>query len=544
MFTPSMKYLLGLFIEKNKGLLFGTILSSTLTFVAESVWVPRILGNTFSHMNDLKKNIYMLVLSWIVIQIGNICIDYFNSKVEIELHKFLNDVVFHHLFIKYQHDHMHIDSTIIIDTLTSLQNNMHSILYRLLISFLPRILTLFFVLINIISINKKLGYTTSLLLFIFFIAVLLNYKNKTDSLFPMLKAQGDYLEKITDVFRNVEWVSTTQNGLETEKKLCNEIHNVQEEESWKKQKKLLSTQIFIYVINIIIFAILLYYLYYLYGKNEITSDNVTKIILAISPLFVNMYDILWYIPEFIQYLSMYHFYEPFLSTLFSFQSISEHHVQFDPHSTIHVSNLSFLYGDKSVYDSISISIPSGSFVTLRGNSGSGKSTFLKLLGGILRPSSGTIMIDGHNIHDVSLVSLYKHMLYLHQHPTLFNQSILYNISYGLDVKREQVEQTIREYELETYLPSLDKQVGKGGENISGGQRQLIHLLRCLFSSANIFLLDESMSAMDESLATKMINILKKLNKNGKTILLISHHETVFTKDVIEFHHGVPTFIKK
>ena len=224
----------------------------------------------------------------------------------------------------------------------------------------------------------------------------------------------------------------------------------------------------------------------------------------------------------------------------SFDSISTHHVEFTPDAPIHVSNVSFGYGNQLVYDNISLVIPSSSFITLRGASGSGKSTFLKLLGGIIKPTQGKITMNDHSIHEVSLVSLYQHMLYVHQHPTLFDNSVYYNISYGLDVNRDELESLLETFKLKSYIPNIDAQVGKGGDRMSGGQRQLIHLIRCVFSPARILLLDESLSAMDEGLSNKMVSLLSDLHKKGKTILIISHHETIFTKDVLLFENGKPT----
>lgn len=541
MILTSMKYLFSQFIKKHLGLLIATFLSSTITYVIESVFIPRILAKTFVHFENLKKNLYTLVFSWIVIQIGNISINYCNNKVETELAKFLNSTVFHHLFIKYQHDHQHINSSNIIDNLSTLQTNMHSVLYRLLISLVPRTLTLFFVLANVISIHPKIGYLATVLLFVFFISIFIGYSSKKTLAFSMLQAQKEYLNKVTDILENVEWISTTKNGLEKEYESCKTMHEKEENERWNTGKSMLKIQSFIYAMNIVIFSILLYYLFSIYQKGEISGEQVTSLLLSISPLFVNIYEMLYYIPEFVQYLSVYRFFDPFLSELFSFDSISNHHVEFSPDASIHLSDVSFGYGNHLVYDQISLTIPYGSFMTLRGVSGSGKSTFLKLLGGILKPTFGKITMDGHSIHDVSLVSLYKHMLYVHQHPTLFDDTVYYNISYGLDLARDELESVLRTFDLTTYLPDLDAKVGKGGDRMSGGQRQLIHLIRCVFSPAQILLLDESMSAMDDVLSKKMIALLSDLHKKGKTILLISHHETIFTKDVLLFENGIPRF---
>ncbi len=540
----SMIYLLKKFAQKHGVLLTATIVSSAITFTIESVWIPRILGNTFGHTEELRKNMYNLVLTWVLMQIGNVTIDYCNAKLDIELNSFLNSTLFHHLFLKYQYDHKYINSASTIDTLTVLHTNMKNILYRVLVSFFPRAITLCFVVINITSINPKMGYLTALLLLSFFIGVVLHYAMKPDMSKSTLNAQSDYIDKITDVLDNMEWVSTIQDGIKKETESCRDVHTNQSREMWKKHSSIIKTQTFIYGVNVVIFTVLLYYIYHIYKNNEITSDQVTKLILAISPLFINIYDILFYIPEFVLYLEIYDYYDPFLQTLFKYDTVPEKNVIFDPSASIHVSNMSFSYDEKQVYDKISLSIPAGSFVTLRGLSGSGKSTFIKLLGGILKPTHGTIMIDGYSIHDVSLHSLYQHMLYLHQHPTLFDQTVYYNISYGLDVPRDTLLVLMEKYNIRSYLPDIDAKVGKGGKYLSGGQRQLIHMIRCMFSSANIFLLDESMSAMDETLSSHMITLLNDLNAKGKTILLISHHETINTSSVIQFDNGVPTWTHK
>jgi ABC-type bacteriocin/lantibiotic exporter with double-glycine peptidase domain len=295
-----------------------------------------------------------------------------------------------------------------------------------------------------------------------------------------------------------------------------------------------------YVFNIILFTLLLYYIYKIYKNKEITTEQLTSILLSISPLFTNIYEILYYIPELVQYIGGYQYYDSFITELLQYNTVVDKEVQFTQ-SDIIVSNVSFSYNENIVYDKINIIIPHGSFCTLRGKSGSGKSTFLKLLGAILKPTEGTITIDNHSIHDVSLLSLYQHMLYLQQHPTLFDNTIYYNINYGLDINKEDLVSLLKQYQIETYLPDIDSQVGKGGSKLSGGQKQLIYIIRCMFSPANIFLLDESMSAMDYVLTKCVINMLTDLHKKNKTILLISHNDTLFTPNIIEFNNGIPTF---
>ena len=536
----SMVYILHQFSKKYGILLVVTFLSATITYCIESVLIPRILGNTFSHMEDLKSNLYKLVFSWLLTQIGILSMDYCNYKLEIELDKFLNHTVFHHLFIKYQQDHEYIKTANIIDSLTTLSSNLHSVLYRLVISIFPRVITICVIVVNIISIYPKIGYITAFMLLVYCITILLMFTKKDQFTHNMLQSKTDYLDKVSDVIDNIEWVSITKNAINTETRSCEQVHQKNEKDKWAKQKNMLSTQMYIYTCSVVLFSILLYYLYRIYKKGEINGEQVTSLLLSISPLFVNIYEILFYIPEVSQYVGIYHYYDSFINELISYHTLDKPEVLFDKSASIHISNVSFSYGDKKIYDHINLSIPTGSFITLRGLSGSGKSTLLKMIGAIMKPSSGQIMIDGYNINEVSLLSLYQHILYLHQRPTLFDHTVYYNISYGLDVKRDELLSLVDKYKLSSYLPKIDSNVGKNGDRISGGQRQLIHMIRCMFSPAQIFLLDESMSAMDENLTQLMITMLHDLHKQGKTILLISHHETIHSPTMIEFNNGVPT----
>ncbi len=171
-----------------------------------------------------------------------------------------------------------------------------------------------------------------------------------------------------------------------------------------------------------------------------------------------------------------------------------------------------------------IDIKLGDINCLIGKIGSGKSTLLKIIFGILDIDSGHIYIDNKLFKSKN--ELRKNIFYIRQEPTLFNRSIIENIFYP---NKEEKQKNIIFFKeiglLDIYQELLLKKntIGIGGENLSGGQKQIINLLRSLLSKKQIILLDEPTSSLDEKnrkIIYNMIKIMKKLNKT----LIISTHD--------------------
>ena len=155
---------------------------------------------------------------------------------------------------------------------------------------------------------------------------------------------------------------------------------------------------------------------------------------------------------------------------------------------IEFKNISLKYGDKVVFDDISLNVKGNMKIGISGPIGSGKSTLLKMLAGVTE-YEGAILIDGQNIKDCTYESLTKYIAYISQHPKLFNQSILYNISYGTDQTEEQVIAKLKSYGLMDFInvfpEKLHTNVGKEGANVSGGQKQFISFIRALIQNKSI-----------------------------------------------------------
>lgn len=543
---PAMRRILAGFIVKHKGLISLTVGSAVFTFVTESVVIPRILSSTFTNINtpgELKKNLLKLVGSWVVTQTGSALNDWCLGRIDPALSRYMNQLIFDQLFLAYENEHKHLNTTEIMEKITVIQDTIERILYRIIFSLLPRFITILAILVNIYSINHRLGIYTSVLLFLFITIAISWNKKSTTILHSSLNARLDYTTKVTDVFSNIELVNSTPGALNKEKKACLDLNRQHEKHDWEAQQSVRMTQMIMYACNVAIFVVVLYILYGLYIKNELSNEKVTTILLSISPLFNNMAEIMYYIPEMVKLLSILNFHEPFVNHLMKQEvsiginpSFSSNDIVFD--------NVNFAYGESKLFDNMSLTIPANSFVTLRGPSGSGKTSLLKLLFRIHTPQSGSIHVGGHDLYQLSTACVKQNIMYLHQHSTLMDDTVYHNMIYGLEPSddiRAKVCAFLSKYKLHSLFTDtntfdfLDEPVGILGEKLSGGQRQVVHLIRCMIhNNASILILDEPTSAVDTHHKSLIMDMIKDLHAQGRTILLISHDETVSSPMILDF----------
>jgi ABC-type bacteriocin/lantibiotic exporter with double-glycine peptidase domain len=207
-------------------------------------------------------------------------------------------------------------------------------------------------------------------------------------------------------------------------------------------------------------------------------------------------------------------------------NISKENLTFN--ETINFKGISFYFHEsKMILDNINLIINKGDFIGLIGASGSGKSTFLDILMGLINPTSGDITVDGISMKNKNN-SLLNILGYVPQSIFLLDSSIKNNITLGdCEEKTDynQLNKIIKIAELESFVKEygLDSTIGERGSRISGGQRQRLGIARALYKNPQILILDEATSALDKRTETKILKNLKSI-KNDITIILITHNE--------------------
>ena len=196
-----------------------------------------------------------------------------------------------------------------------------------------------------------------------------------------------------------------------------------------------------------------------------------------------------------------------------------------------VNDLSFSYGDRLVLENFNLKVAQGEFLGIRGESGCGKSTLLKLMMYFWSLESGEIFISGHSVQKINTQSLWHSISYMTQHTEFFEGTIRDNL---LIAKPDSTEAELRdaldkaaildfvdnlEHGLNTTLTEL-------GDNFSAGERQRFGLARCFLKDTKIMLLDEPTSNLDTLNENIILDALKR-NRDGKTVILVSHRESCF-----------------
>ncbi len=202
---------------------------------------------------------------------------------------------------------------------------------------------------------------------------------------------------------------------------------------------------------------------------------------------------------------------------------------------IELRDASYRYhdSDEQVLKNINLTIPAGQKVGLVGHSGAGKTTITHLLLRFDDITEGSILIDNHDIREVTQKSLREHIAYVPQEPLLFHRTLRENIAYGNPkASREAILRAAKQANALEFINALpegiDTIVGERGIKLSGGQRQRVAIARALLKNAPILVLDEATSALDSESEQLIQQALEQLMK-GRTSIVIAHRLSTIAK---------------
>ena len=557
------------FYDENKTLVLLSITASIIRSGLDSIIIPRTLANVFNSLSspettstktndfsEFRHALIMLILMWIIMKVIYATSNYCRKKIEPKITEYIINKLVGAVFNKYEAVNELSDVSILINKIHLIKRNLQELFYLIFTIFIPKIIVLIVSLINITIINIKIGIFLSFCIIIQCINIHNTYNDCINTSFDEIESQDKMYQYLEDVFQNINIVQSTYDGYKGE---IHQINKFTDEVSNKENLSLScvnTQQNHSFFINLIVFIIVLMIIYNFHITNQINNKEVVTIILSVNGMFDNIYDFSYYIPELISRFGVLSSNEDFLKELMNHMDDSEEDLINKlelKNNYIIFKNVSFTYNNNHVIlNKYNISIPPNKIIGLFGSSGSGKSTFIKLIFGIQTADEGEIYIGNIPVIKKNCKALRKYISYMHQNSTsLFDKTIYDNINYGhsnIDNRKRIIDlfENFNMYGIFQNLDKdkekysfLDKPVGKGGANLSGGQKAIIHLLRLdLNDMAKIIILDEVTSALDNESRNSIIEYIKYLNAKKKTIFIISHDtffHTIYDIE-IQFSH--------
>lgn len=195
-------------------------------------------------------------------------------------------------------------------------------------------------------------------------------------------------------------------------------------------------------------------------------------------------------------------------------------------------------------DDVSLDIEQGDFVAIIGSSGSGKSSLMNMLGGLDKPTSGDVLIAGQDMRGLSSSALARFRnetigFIFQQFQLLPKKSALKNVTLPLQYRRPRYDEPLKRAQVCLEMVGLGERSHHKPTELSGGQQQRVAVARALAGEPKVLLADEPTGALDSKTSVDIMRLMQELNRDGITIIVITHDEEVaaYANRVIEFRDG-------
>ena len=194
---------------------------------------------------------------------------------------------------------------------------------------------------------------------------------------------------------------------------------------------------------------------------------------------------------------------------------------------------------KNILDIENLEISENAVTVVKGESGSGKSTMLKLLNNIISPDSGIVMYNGVDVNDINPITLRREVIMQSQFPTIFPENVRENLNVIFTLRGEEGlgdEELLKAME----IVNLKKDLNDDAQNLSGGEKTRLSIARLFLVEPDVFLLDEPGASLDSKTEEILMNnVITEIKKMNKTLVFISHSENpeIISDEIITLKDG-------
>lgn len=547
------------FFNENILALIIYILIIFLVLPLESIYLPELYGKVFDKIkevatfpdifdvfNNIKQDNFAGVLAlvlgtWIVLLLFGVAKYFFEADLIPRFQSHIRNTIYEKTIEAYSNEFQAIKTGDYISRIFELARNFKDIAQQGIARVFPEtaisIVIIFYLYYKNVNIGRVCILTLLLVIMIQYTGYiyLTELISEKESFFNSELSENlqDSLENLMNIYINNEKQSHLDKNKNNEKIHYEYIQKIMQFET-----------LIIYscqIITLIAYGTSLYFLYEGLRTKEISNQNAVVILLILGK-FIDYFT--WtssaIVHQFTYKMGIIKGSEEFLAKIFNNGSndkkkdvIKEGH--------ININNVKYKHDPKKedyLFDGLNWNIKGGEKVALMGQSGTGKSTLMKLMINLHPIESGAIEIDGINIKDIDNDHLRSNVNYINQRTNLFNETVLYNMQYGNDVDEKIILKKLKDYELDILFSDLEdgihSNVGVHGGNLSGGMQKVTMLMRGLLRTSKIVLIDEPLSGLDADTRVKAIKMIMNECEN-KTLVIITHDEEIlpFMSNIVD-----------
>lgn len=398
-------------------------------------------------------------------------------------------------------------------------------IYYLFISYiLPTILVSIGLLYQFFKTDAKVGTVVMAIMIIFFIITFYLEENSVNACYENEESINTFYDNIQDVVANIDNVIVSN----TKEK---EIENINKEivevlGKYVKSETISSDTTFqLHILSLIAISIINGLAFKSYIDGNMSSQLLVSTSLM-SILFMNYYNsTISKLRSTVNYIGKFYEINEYFGN-FDIKKNNETKLRFIK-GDIRFEKICLNFDEKVILKNFNMTVNAGMKIGIVGSVGTGKTSILKMISGLIE-YGGAIYIDNQNIKLCNHDSIMKHVAYIPQHPKMFNKTICYNLSYGTNYTQRDIEKFIKDFGFTDFFKKfqdgLNTSVGKEGSKLSGGQKQIIALLRSLIQNKSILLLDEPTSSLDHQTKKMVMSLINDIR--GKTILIVTHDSSL------------------
>jgi ABC-type bacteriocin/lantibiotic exporter with double-glycine peptidase domain len=525
-----------------------------ITFISlplQSVAMPHYYGEIINSLKDANlarsKYLFMVLLGiWILIQGFSIGISFVDNYIVPKFHAYIRQYFFDLIVNRYNQNYQELKIGTILTKLIKLPwilDDITNQIQRFLITNSILIISNF---IYLFRHHYSLGFMYLGCIAVVFVMARLYFNTCNSNIKKVENLFDDCHEEIEDTLQNLLSIYTARK-IPDEKFRISEINEKTRKEQYNAGICNRKFRIYFSIVNIFLFLALNYVAYKLYISGKIQVAALVSIFILNYTILGSLMGLYESSKDFMSLKSHVELIETFISEL---------PTDVDNTKKLTIPNpekLEIIFKDvdykhpeakEKIFDKFNLKIKTGEKIAFIGGIGSGKSSAARIISRLQTYQGGTIFINGVPLDKIDINDLRDRIVYIPQHPKLFNRTLKDNLTYGLpnNITVETILDFLKSNgfdELEAiFRKRLNDKVGKLGSHFSGGQIQIIFLIRAFFKNCSLICADEITSALDPK-ATKQIQRMIDIIGKNKAIILITHDmEMTKTMDrIITFEKG-------